>query len=155
MTTTKKKLIELYKAFETCVSKGNINFRLNIMRNRDKIMNEINCLKEIEKEIESIVEEYNNDYYSIIREYGKEVNDNYIIEKEDPNYEKANELIQELQEKWEKEISQYKQQQKEYQQELLNETELGIEFIEIQEENIPDSIAANELTILYEFKIIK
>lgn len=152
---TKKELIELFHALTSAVKRGSVTFKLAVFRNLKQIDSEIEFLKSIETEIEELLKEYRTKYYQVIEKYGTKKGDQFIIEKDNENFDKVIDEIKVLEDEYKETIELYNSKQNDYNKVLDSAIDFKFTAIEIKEELLPSDLTDIELKQMLEFGIFK
>lgn len=149
----RKELLELYSALNNVANKGNIKFKIAIFKNLNQIEEVANFINNAEKEDVKILSGYQSDYTEILKKYGTQSNDMYVIEKTSPDYAKALKEIKKLDVTHKDSIALYEKKKKEFTEFMETEDEMVFIPFEIKEDLLPEDILGNELKKLIDHKI--
>lgn len=154
MKSTKRKLIQLFGELNKLSKIGKAKSKYGALKNIKIINNEIDILKEIEKDSSAIIESFTKEKNEVITKYGTVNSQGYTsINPDNENLGIATKEIKALEEKYKSELEEYTKQINEYNTILNEEVEFDFTLYEISIDDIPDDI--DDLKILMDFEIVK
>lgn len=156
----KVELITLHNAIQAAIALKNSSakFRYGVRRNRDYILPEITCLKEIEEGYAETIKEFTEERNSLILKFGKKDEKGmvFLSPEDTENFEKFRTELKPLQEKYKDEIAEFDANMAEYSKTILEEElDENPKVFEISIDEVPADLPDEIMDIFYNHNIIK
>lgn len=142
-----REVIELSKKLAKVKDLTGLTVNYAIKKNQNKLKEQITILSKMEEEIVDIVSEYNKERNELFKVHGKNVGNEYVIEKEKQDDFKL--LIEGLNEKFKETIEKYEFELKKYFK-FLDETENEFQIYTVKKSDIPENITTEQMDLIFD-----